>query len=58
MNAIEEYMSKIEAMLNKTTDPFVQKYPEVFKELIESVAKENWIKHGEPILYQNQMDEI
>ena len=58
MNAIDSYMEEVDGMLKTTTDPFAQKYPELFKSSIEMVARDNWLKHGDPILSKEQMDNV
>lgn len=57
-NAIDSYMDRVDDMLKNTTDPFAQKYPEIFRALIEAVAKENWLTNGEPVLSKEQMDRV
>lgn len=57
MNAVDTYMEQVDETLKNTTDPFAQKYPQLFKEIIRMIAMDNWIKHGEPILSKEQMDD-
>ena len=57
IGAIDIYMEQVDDMLKNTTDPFAQKYPEIFRSVIEDVARDNWLKEGEPILTKEQMDD-
>ena len=58
MNTIDSYMEQVDDMLKNTTDPFAQKHPDIFRLLIEIIAKENWIETGEPTLTTKQMDKV
>ena len=58
MNAVDIYMKHVDEILQNTTDPFARKHSQLLREIIHIIAMDNWIKYGEPILSQEQMDEV
>ena len=57
-NPIDIYMKQVDTIIKNTKDPFIQKYPKVTRDLIESYAKENWLATGDPILNPDQMSDV
>ena len=57
-NPIDQYMEKVKEMMLHTQDPFAKSHSDLFLEIIREIAQENWLKDGEPILSEDQMDEV
>lgn len=57
LNTIEQYMQDVSALMDKTKDPFAQKYRKELLSEIRIIASKNWIKDGEPILTAEQLNQ-